>query len=157
MAMEKSRLVEIGSQGAPAGTGYLIGGKLALTTAHVLRVVADTDVALRRADSGEWVKCRVVWRDDELDAALLEQEKWNFSKIVKWGTLVGSQQVNYTLTGFPAYAQRGSGRAEIEQLTGQINPLSGSISSGWLMPVIFRGTTGLWREFQAHPSSSGTT
>ncbi|MGF0174353.1 P-loop NTPase fold protein [Streptomyces sp. Marseille-Q5077] len=133
MGVDKSRVVLISADRGATGSGYLIGGGLVLTAAHAVPADLGADVTLRTVDSDERAPCVVVWSDPGMDLALLEQQTWDISKWVRWGTLAGTEQKTCTIMGFPEFARRSDGRREIEQLTAHINPLSGSFSAGWVI------------------------
>ncbi|WP_157815354.1 tetratricopeptide repeat protein [Kitasatospora sp. CB02891] len=124
--MERSRLVGVGGPGGP-GSGCAVGGRLVLTSAHVVHGDGPVEV-FRPAGAGP-VGAEVLWcgtpggRDD---AALLLVDESLWSRPpgpVRWGRLVTDRPGTPCETwGLPDLAQRAGRPAEAVQLVGEVNP-----------------------------------
>ncbi|MFJ3310762.1 trypsin-like peptidase domain-containing protein [Streptomyces sp. NPDC086549] len=116
------------------GSGYLLGPRLVLTAAHVVKTRQTADV--RVAGSASPVECDVVWlpKNDECDAALLcarEDIVPGPLTPLRWGELTSLEiQANCQAIGFPE-AQRDEGNnLDSEQLAGSVLPGTGRLR-GW--------------------------
>ncbi|MFD8478485.1 tetratricopeptide repeat protein [Kitasatospora sp. NPDC059673] len=131
--MERSRLVGVGGPGGP-GSGYAIGGRLVLTSAHVVGGGGPVEV-FRPAGPGP-VGAEVLWcgtpggRDD---AALLLLKKSLWAEPpgpVRWGRLVTDRPGTAGETwGLPDVGQRAGRPAEAVQLVGELNPGTGYVDN----------------------------
>ncbi|WP_406334949.1 P-loop NTPase fold protein [Streptomyces sp. NBC_00203] len=141
MGVDESRVAEITVGARLTGSGYLVANGLVLTAQHAVGFNSTTSdrLAVRFTDEDDWIACAVRWRSSErLDAALLEitDEWWLRGRrhvSTRWGTLAGRNTVECTVTGFPQFAQRRTGLRDIERLTGLIEPMQGSATSGWVI------------------------
>ncbi|MCW2912114.1 MAG: hypothetical protein JWN52_182 [Actinomycetia bacterium] len=140
MGFQLSGIAEVSDQGGQGtGTGYLIADRLVLTAGHLVGGPPDGICVVRFLDEDQWWDCRVLWRGEESgDAALLEitDPGWKRpapAEPTRWGTLMGSGPVDCTVTGFLAFTQGPDRRRDVEQLTGQVNPISGSGRSQWVI------------------------
>lgn len=141
MGVDESRVAEITVGARLTGSGYLVANGLVLTAQHVVGLNSTNSdrLAVRFTDEDDWIACAVRWRSSErLDAALLEitDERWLRGRrhvSTRWGTLAGRDTVECTVTGFPQFAQRRTGLRDIELLTGRIEPMQGSATSGWII------------------------
>lgn len=110
------------------GSGYLLSGRLVLTSAHLLG--AERPLVAVPGGTGPQ-SCTVVWqgRDDHADAALL----WAGTELVEGATARGFAQVQWgrvdsldplpgcQAIGYP-HAARSGGRPDTEQLVGTLKP-----------------------------------
>jgi len=97
------------------GTGYFITRSLVLTAFHVVASDRDTVISVR-VEQGEpaWrTGCRVVWKDEILDAALIEAGPplpEHLSPIA-WDETLPANNVTWTSTAYPRAAIREEGHA----------------------------------------------
>ncbi|WP_189275265.1 tetratricopeptide repeat protein [Kitasatospora griseola] len=137
--MERSRLVGVGGPGGP-GSGCAVGGRLVLTSAHVVRGDGPVEV-FRPAGAGP-VGAEVLWcgtpggRDD---AALLLVDESLWSRPpgpVRWGRLVTDRPGTPCETwGLPDLAQRAGRPTEAVQLVGEVNPGTGYVGNRHVMDL----------------------
>jgi tetratricopeptide (TPR) repeat protein len=127
--MDTIRLAEVWSQGE-YGSGYLVESRLILTAAHIC---ANKGVShVRLSDSSRWIPSQILWRRDDIDAALLEiidpgSHQTQEVSAVHWGRLVTSTPgIPCEVIGFP-WAQRQETKERFaEQRVGRINPITGA-------------------------------
>lgn len=128
--MDRARVALVRSGGA-RGSGYVLGGRLVLTAAHVLKDRGQVSVQL--SDRPGRVRCRVVWDRFEdgpqgWDAALLlagedlSDRPWTG---VRWGRLVTMQACPAQALGFPVAGQAGGDAVSCLQRDGRVLPESG--------------------------------
>ncbi|MGA5582062.1 tetratricopeptide repeat protein [Streptomyces thermodiastaticus] len=128
--MDRSRVAVVRS-GKGRGSGYVLGGRLVLTAAHVLKDHAQVSVQLQ-GRAGQ-VPCEVVWERFEdgprrWDAALLlAQEDLSDRPLpaVRWGRLVTTQACPAHAMGYPVVGQAGADAVSIVQVDGRVLPESG--------------------------------
>lgn len=88
-----------------AGTGYFIAADLVLTASHVAPEDPDISVAVRVEEGiPRWREGgRVVWRDDQLDAAIIRVGPLDPSvtSAVVWRETALAKDVTWTSTGYP--------------------------------------------------------
>src|SRR5207249_2717652 len=100
------------------GTGYFVTQDLVLTASHV---VADSavDIEIRvEADPGWAPAAGVIWRDDQLDAALV-QAKGMLKQAggVEWAQSMPREDVGWTSTAYPiAAAVHGGGVLDVKTI-----------------------------------------
>ncbi|QKW23850.1 trypsin-like peptidase domain-containing protein [Kitasatospora sp. NA04385] len=149
--MLKDRVVVVGGRGS-RGSGYLVGPRLVLTSAHVVGTAAT--VPLKRPGTGREFRATVVWRGSpggRDDAALLhvDDDGWTppTSAGVRWGefsTLRAGQPCE--VMGTPdlvQYAGSPDGHAlgerkgfvETAHLTGAVNPGDSSVGNRYLLDL----------------------
>jgi len=117
-----------------SGSGYRIGPTLVLTARHVLLdddggILPKVEVWLGHPEFGSprpYPAQVVDWRPPGgLDVALLRiAGAPAYGPPVHWGRLTGTDTVPYTGLGFPHFAEYTPGDRNVEQLTGNLNPLS---------------------------------
>ncbi|MGW1756755.1 tetratricopeptide repeat protein, partial [Streptomyces mirabilis] len=128
--MDRARVLVVRSGGA-RGSGYVLGGRLVLTAAHVLKDRGQVSVQLPVRPGR--VRCRVVWDRFEdgpqgWDAALLlagedlSDRPWPG---VRWGRLVTMQACPAQALGFPVVGQAGGDSVSCVQRAGRVLPESG--------------------------------
>lgn len=139
--MKRERLVAVGGPGGP-GSGYAIGPRLVLTSAHVAgrrgALVQVFRPGTRTVSGGVVVWCGTPGGRD--DAALVEVDDagWRPPKGtgVRWGRLVTEQPGQPCETwGVPDVAQRPGVAVETAQLAGTVNPGSGYVANRHLMDL----------------------
>ncbi|MFE5656925.1 tetratricopeptide repeat protein, partial [Streptomyces sp. NPDC056517] len=109
----------------------MLGGRLVLTAAHVLKDPSRVSVQL--PDRAGVVKCRVMWQqlDDGpqgWDAALLLAEGELSDRPlpgVRWGRLVTMQSCPARAFGFPEVGKAGGDAVSLVQRDGRVLPVSG--------------------------------
>ncbi|MFC9327375.1 tetratricopeptide repeat protein [Kitasatospora sp. NPDC057015] len=138
--MEQERAVAVeGPSGR--GSGYSVGPRLVLTSAHVVRDAATVEVY--KPGSAGTYRGRVVWRGTSGgrdDAALVQvtDERWNppGDAAARWGRLVTSLPEQRCETwGVPEAAQEGQDYVEARHETGWINPGSGVAGNRYVMSL----------------------
>ncbi|MCG6497815.1 tetratricopeptide repeat protein [Kitasatospora sp. A2-31] len=146
--MERDRVVAVEGPEDGYGSGYVVGRRLVLTSAHVVRE-AET-VELYRPGGGATYRGRVVWRGrsgGRDDAALVEvtDERWcpPRSASTRWGRLATSLPAHPCETqGVPDAAQDDPEFNENRHLAGWINPGSGLVGNRYVMNL--EGTPPGW-------------
>lgn len=116
---EPKRAVEVIVNSKPShGSGYRIGGRLVLTAAHLLDDVGSAcEVRDKREGSFGKANAQVVWRDQDLDIALIElPEKIEAVEPIVLGKLPESnsgEKIGFLMFGYPKWRQilRGEGFA----------------------------------------------
>ncbi|MFE0726860.1 trypsin-like peptidase domain-containing protein, partial [Streptomyces antibioticus] len=128
--MEEARVTVVRSAEA-RGSGYVLGGRLVLTAAHVLKDPSHVSVQLP-GRAGR-VTCQVVWQRLEdgpqgWDAALLLADG-DLSEGplpgVRWGRLVTMRACPAQALGFPEAGKAGAHAVSLVQRDGQVQPASG--------------------------------
>ncbi|MFD0561424.1 hypothetical protein ACFQ2M_04875 [Kitasatospora saccharophila] len=129
--MEKSRLAGVTGPGGP-GSGYAVGGRLLLTSAHVVARAGERVTLFRPGRPGT-VGGLVVWcgtpggRDDAALVLADDDPQWPALPGPRWGRLATDRPGTACRTwGVPDLAQR-SPTVEAVQLTGRINPGTGYV------------------------------
>ncbi|MFC1430393.1 tetratricopeptide repeat protein [Streptacidiphilus sp. N1-3] len=132
--MERARVVAVQGEGG-SGSGYVVGPRLVLTSAHVV-VRPGAAVRLFRPGREARFDARVVWcgepggRDD---AALVHigSPAWEaWAGGVRWGRLATDTPGRAGETwGVPDVAQRAGRAVEARQLLGSVNPGSGFVAN----------------------------
>ncbi|MFC9165990.1 trypsin-like peptidase domain-containing protein, partial [Streptomyces fungicidicus] len=128
--MDRARVAVVRSGGA-RGSGYVLGGRLVLTAAHVLKDRGQVSVQLpNRAGR---VPCQVVWDRFEDGpqgwdvALLLAKENLSARPLpgVRWGRLVTMQACPAQALGYPVVGQAGGDAVSLVQADGRVLPESG--------------------------------
>ncbi|MER6445513.1 hypothetical protein, partial [Streptomyces venezuelae] len=139
--MEQLRLAGVNGQGGP-GSGYAVGGRLVLTSAHVTGP-AGTRVTLFHPGGGGTAGGWVVWcgtpaeRDDAALVLADDDPLWQAPAApVLWGRLVTDRPGTDCETwGVPDVAQRVGKAVEAAQLRGELNPGSGFVGNRHVMDL----------------------
>ncbi len=117
------------------GSGVMLSPRLVLTSAHVLH--HKEWIHTVHPASERPFPSKTVWRDDELDAALLlvgeelvDPKQWALSRL-RWGAVGTSDPLpGCQIVGFPAVQRFGpEEHLEYDQLTGTVLPMAGRIRS----------------------------
>lgn len=112
------------------GSGYLLSPALVLTAAHVVEAATTIRVRFEAQTASEWSADVVgVWRDDELDVAILfiRPERDAVIRPARFGRLGdGAGPLTYSAVGFPRFKIRGDDVTyrDSAEATGEIAPLS---------------------------------
>ncbi|WP_107101569.1 tetratricopeptide repeat protein [Streptomyces prasinus] len=128
--MDSARVAVVRS-GDARGSGYVLGGRLVLTAAHVLKDHGRVSVQLQNR-AGQ-VPCQVVWERFEggpegWDAALLlagEDLSDRPLPGIRWGRLVTMQACPAQSMGYPVGGQPDGGAVSLVQVDGRVLPESG--------------------------------
>ncbi|WP_234311888.1 tetratricopeptide repeat protein [Streptomyces griseus] len=128
--MERARVAVVRS-GDARGSGYVLGGRLVLTAAHVLK--DHGQVSAQLPGRAGRVPCQVVWERFEdgpqgWDAALLlagEDLSDRPLPGVRWGRLVTMQACPAQALGYPVVGQAGRDAVSLVQIAGRVLPESG--------------------------------
>jgi hypothetical protein len=130
-----------------SGSGYLLGGRLAVTAAHVVcptrHVLASVAIQVRTGAGPDLLSATVVWRhpDPEVDVALLEitDPGWRtpvWRHRVRWGHLVTTRaRQRCEATGFPKVTATPAYR-DTHTADGLINPKALAKSARYAVDVI---------------------
>ncbi|MCX5100872.1 tetratricopeptide repeat-containing serine protease family protein [Streptomyces sp. NBC_00439] len=139
--MDRRRLAGVSGPGGH-GSGYAVGGRLVLTSAHVVGPTGtQAEVfhpAGERAASG-----RVVWRGtpggrDDAALVLVDDDPCWQPPVgpVRWGRSVTNDTgIDWVSWGIPDVAQRGGQAVEAAQLSGKWNPGHGFVSNKYVMDL----------------------
>ncbi|MFB8168973.1 tetratricopeptide repeat protein [Kitasatospora purpeofusca] len=141
--MERARLVGVGGPGGP-GSGYVLGGRLVLTSAHVVARDGQRVEVFHPGGDGTLRGGTVVWcgtpggRDD---AALVLVDDGDRRQApvppVRWGRMVTDRPGTDCETwGVPDVVQRPGQAVEVAQLTGKVNPGSGFVNNQYVMDLL---------------------
>ncbi|MFI6143862.1 tetratricopeptide repeat protein [Streptomyces sp. NPDC051109] len=157
--MEEERLVAVTGPGGP-GSGYVIGPRLVLTSAHVVAPehpdpARAMPLRVFRPGRAPVYEGRVVWcgrpggRDD---AALVRVDDRTWVPVhgpsVRWGRFVTDLPGQRAVTsGVPDVAQRDGQPVDTRQLSGDVNPGSGRVTNRYVLdlgqhPPAWPGSTG---------------
>ncbi|MFF1498270.1 tetratricopeptide repeat protein [Streptomyces sp. NPDC058304] len=139
--MKQERLAGVNGQGGP-GSGYAVGGRLVLTSAHVAGP-AGTRVEVFRPGGSGTAGGTVVWcgtpaaRDDAALVLADDDPHWQApTPPVRWGRLVTDRPGTDCKTwGVPDVAQREGRAVEAAQLRGELNPGSGFVGDQHVMDL----------------------
>ncbi|MFJ9646409.1 acyl carrier protein [Streptomyces sp. NPDC101206] len=139
--MDKARLVAVTGPGGP-GSGYLVGPRLVLTSAHVAAREGG-EVEVFRPGGGREFVGRTVWRGtpggrDDAALVLVTDDDWQppLGAGVRWGRLVTSRPGQECETwGVPDLVQRHRTAVEASQQRGHVNPGSGFVHAQYVMDL----------------------
>jgi WD40 repeat protein len=121
------------------GSGYLVGNRLVLTAAHVIRSGSGAVAETVRVQllGGELQAAEVRWLrydgpSEGVDAALLEITDQGWSpptlELVRWGRIEGDQPgVQAQVIGFPDSMEHKEYR-DVDQAPGTVSPLTGIVA-----------------------------
>ncbi|MFJ8040674.1 NACHT domain-containing protein [Kitasatospora sp. NPDC096147] len=113
-------------RGVTQGSGLLLRPRLVLTADHVVRG-EDAEAAV--PGGAGWVRCQVIWRSPDLDAALLLADRDLVAGAVppvRWARPDRTEPVaGCHVTGFPAVERGGAGELESTQVLGSLLPQAG--------------------------------
>ncbi|MFJ3932833.1 MULTISPECIES: hypothetical protein [unclassified Streptomyces] len=140
--VERARVVGVTGPGGP-GSGYAVGGRLVLTSAHVVARAGERVQVFRPGGAGR-VGGRVVWcgtpggRDDAALVLLDDDPAWQVpGAVVGWGRMATDRPGTACQTwGLPDVAQRPGQPVEAAQLKGAINPGTGLIGNQYVMDLL---------------------
>ena len=126
--MEVQRVVRVRGPVAP-GSGYVLSGRLVLTSAHVVGDVASV-VGVQRLTDVAVYTATVAWRGapsgrDDAALLLVTDNRWpSLPDVpVRWGRTVTYQPgIEVVTWGFPDVAQRPDQPPEVMQPSGTLNP-----------------------------------
>ena len=138
--VDRDRVVAVSGPGG-RGSGYVIGPRVVLTSAHVVTQVG-TEVTVFRPGDAATSAGSVVWsgtaggRDDA--ALILVEQSWQSprSRAVRWGRLVTDRPGRRCEAwGVPERAQQGDGFVDLAQVSGRVNPGDRRISNRYVMAI----------------------
>ncbi|MGW2397445.1 tetratricopeptide repeat protein [Kitasatospora sp. NPDC001664] len=140
--MERARVVGVTGLGGP-GSGYAVGGRLVLTSAHVVARAGERVQVFRPGGAGR-VGGRVVWcgtpggRDDAALVLLDDDSAWQApGAVVRWGRMATDKPGTGCRTwGVPDVAQRAGQPVEAAQLAGTVNPGTGFAGNQYVMDLL---------------------
>ncbi|MGV9610310.1 tetratricopeptide repeat protein, partial [Streptomyces sp. NPDC003631] len=133
--MNRERVVAVeGTDGQ--GSGYVIGDRLVLTSAHVVPALSGS-VQIFQPGRTERYTAKVVWRGtpggrDDAALLLIDNQTWQplKSPAVRWGRLVTSRPgTRCQAVGVPNMIQRPDRPVELWQAVGTINPVTGRVDN----------------------------
>lgn len=148
--MERSRLVGVTGPGGP-GSGYAVGGRLVLTSAHVVASGQETAAPAGRqvqvfhpGGGDHTLGAAVVWcgaprgRNDAALVLVDDDPHWTAPIVpVRWGRMVTDRPGTDCETwGVPDVAQRKGRAMEAAQLCGALNPGSGITHNQYVMDLL---------------------
>jgi Trypsin-like peptidase domain/Tetratricopeptide repeat/Anaphase-promoting complex subunit 5 len=147
MAVDLARVAMVfatGPAGERVGSGYAVGERLVLTSAHVLSqagLTVDDRAEVYLLGSGSWVPGTVAWLDPDLDAALVRADAaapWPGTKmsVLRWGKLAGADSVLAAAIGFPWAQQRPDGVHDTEHAVGFVPPGAGAQTGSLHLSVL---------------------
>ncbi|MEU6868253.1 hypothetical protein ABZ924_34335 [Streptomyces sp. NPDC046876] len=139
--MEQQRLAGVSGPGGP-GSGYAVGGRLVLTSAHVAGP-AGTRVDVFHPGGSGTTAGTVVWcgtpagRDDAALVLADDDQHWRAPTApVRWGRLVTDRPATGCETwGVPDVAQREDQAVEPAQLRGELNPGTSFVGNQYVMDL----------------------
>ncbi|MEE1821571.1 tetratricopeptide repeat protein [Streptomyces sp. BE20] len=128
--------------GPGSGSGYAVGGRLVLTSAHVTGPVGTRVEVFHPGGTGS-AGGRVVWagtpkeRDDAALVLVDDSEHWQPPTApVRWGrTVTRRPGARCETWGVPDEAQRHGRPIEASQLRGEVNPGSGFVGNQYVMDL----------------------
>ncbi|MER6020010.1 tetratricopeptide repeat protein [Streptomyces anulatus] len=149
MAVHRARLMAVTGPGGP-GSGYLVGPRLVLTSAHVVGRPGGS-VSMFRPGHDAVSAGTVVWSGTpggRNDAALvrIDEAAWQppTGAVVRWGRLVTERPgQRCEAWGAPDVVQRPGAAVEVMQLAGSINPGSGFVGNRYVIEL--SANAPLWR------------
>jgi tetratricopeptide (TPR) repeat protein len=119
------------SDAGQLGSGYLIGGGLVLTAAHLV-ADASPDACEARPIGGIWTQAEVIWSSRATDAAILWLPGDGDGRArTRFGRFVGGQRARIRAVGLPAAQRKVIAAREIrdiEEIAGEVAPLTGAKS-----------------------------
>ncbi|UGT43061.1 tetratricopeptide repeat protein [Nocardia yamanashiensis] len=132
----------VGVSGALSGSGYLVGPRLVLTSAHVVGSDPPGVTVYRPGRQGEFA-ASVLWcggPGGRVDAALVYVTATDWAQStpdpVRWGRTVTYQPgIRCVTWGLPQFARRGDGGEELEQPTGTLNPGDGYVGDRYVVKL----------------------
>ncbi len=148
--MERSRLVGVTGPGGP-GSGYAVGGRLVLTSAHVVAggheraaVAVGRRVEVFHPGADRALGAVVVWcgtaggRDDAALVLADEGPGWNAPVApVRWGRMVTDRPGAECQTwGLPDLAQHRGRAVEALQVRGVLDPGSGFVGNQYVLDLV---------------------
>lgn len=109
------------------GSGYVIGPERVLTAAHVLQSAERCAVSLPDAAAGgieaTWLDGDLVAADVDLDLAVIAVQGLAAGMPrMRWGELVGDQEVHWHAAGFPLATRDDEHGRQVEWAWGDLNP-----------------------------------
>ncbi|MFE7560181.1 tetratricopeptide repeat protein [Kitasatospora sp. NPDC057500] len=146
--MERVRVAGVNGPGG-RGSGYAVGGRLVLTSAHVTGPVGTRVKVFHPAGTGD-AGGTVVWagapggRDDATLVLVDDSPHWHPPTTpIRWGRPDTTRPGTACETwGVPDEAQRTGRAVEAVQLSGEINPGSGFVGNQYVMDL--RTPAGEW-------------
>ncbi|MFE2413840.1 acyl carrier protein [Kitasatospora sp. NPDC059408] len=139
--MDETRLVAVTGPGGP-GSGYVVGPRLVLTSAHVVAREGGRVRVFRpggdREFVGEPVWCGTPGGRDDAALVLITDDGWRPppGAGVRWGRPVTSRPgLDCETWGVPDLAQRNGTAIEASQQRGHLNPGSGFVNNQYVMDL----------------------
>ncbi|MFF3599506.1 tetratricopeptide repeat protein [Kitasatospora indigofera] len=140
--MEQLRVAGVSGPGTQSGSGYAVGGRLVLSSAHVTGPVG-TRVGVFHPGGEDSADGMVVWagvpgwRDDAALVLVEESPHWRPPVVpVVWGRLDTKRPgAGCETWGVPDEAQREGRPVEAVQLGGEVNPGSGFVDNQYVMDL----------------------
>ncbi|MBM2615059.1 serine protease [Actinoplanes sp. LDG1-06] len=123
------------------GSGYLIGSRLVLTSAHVASVV-DAPIEVITADNEATYAGSVRWRGsaggrDDVALVEIDDADWpEYPVPTRWGRVAtGRPGTACETAGFPVWARTFEGRGELWHSEGRLNPGSGHVGDRYYLTL----------------------
>ncbi|WP_336159985.1 tetratricopeptide repeat protein [Amycolatopsis sp. VC5-11] len=140
--MEWERVAAVTGAGGP-GSGYVVGPRLVLTSAHVVAEVGTSVTVFRPGREGSFTGtvawCGTPGGRDDAALVVVDDSAWTSVEdggVVRWGrTVTHRPGIGCECWGVPDLVQRPGRAVEVEQLAGTLNPGDGLVGGRYVMKL----------------------